>query len=96
MTFFRLTGWFKLLDKKEGSRGNIIVDDHQHSLENSDSAMESCDATRKRIPSLAFHLDKLNEDDALLASFDQAGKQPFTAEDFNFLKVLGQGGFGKV
>lgn len=49
-----------------------------------------------RTQSLALHLDMLTGDEALLADFSLQGKQPYVAEDFTLLKVLGQGGFGKV
>lgn len=44
----------------------------------------------------SVHLDMLTSEDAMMANFDLQGSQPYSATDFNLLKVLGQGGFGKV
>ena len=67
--------------------------DHTHSHGGGDDE-DVCPLQNRKLSSV--HLDMLSEDDAMLANFDSQGSQPYSAADFNMLKVLGQGGFGKV
>ena len=78
------------LEDAHGHAHGASADDHGHSHGDS----EACPREQRKLSSV--HLDMLSDDDAMLANFDAQGAQPYSAADFNMLKVLGQGGFGKV
>jgi hypothetical protein len=84
----RLFGWYKLLDKKIGSKSNEAISD--------DAGIDNDSCVSPSTQSSAFSFDSLTAEEASLANFDLQGQQPYSADDFNLLKVLGQGGYGKV
>lgn len=86
-------GWFKLLTEEEGEFYNVMIPPaDQELVESYNRALN----LNKRHPSTtnisAEGLSTLKN----LTTTSVDGKKPISANDFNFLMVLGKGSFGKV
>jgi classical protein kinase C beta type len=111
-TYCRLSGWFKLLDKKKGDLIHVPV---APGLSDLSAVPDNAPGFGKQLSSAAM-LSPASAGDAAPAFAKQTStssavpsgsfaKQPsstavtaghFSAADFKFLKVLGKGSFGKV
>jgi hypothetical protein len=94
----RISGWFKLLDKKAGSVFNVPVQDiqRQGSVTGLTDQFNRQTSQEPSKPSPAASPVVAATPTTPAAAPSAAGKTKFCAADFKFLKVLGKGSFGKV